>query len=401
MRHTKLRYLVIAFGGLLFAASCSKDELAVRNSTVGVTFSNPANLEDVKTSALTVTFKEVNSGTVSTFNVNSASELSSLNLPEGSYDVSLEGNIEYKLDETVYQSKIRGVKNGVKITGGNVNIDIPLFLYNVNAGLVLKEIFFTGTRTPENKLYHGDKYFIVYNNSEDTLYTDGLIYAEAQFLTITKYEYTPNVMAEAFTANNIVLFPGSGKEHRILPGEQVVVAANAIDNRELNPNSFDLRNANYELNLGGTIDVDNPQVPDLVNVNGAMIMHDRGFRSYVLARLPEGMTKENFMAENHYEYSYIGGTGKVMTNDGVKIPNTWILDAVNLSVASEFIWTLTAPALDISWTYCGKVNSDATRYGKSVRRKAVYTNPDGRVILLDNNDSANDFEAEAKPSLMP
>lgn len=354
----------------------------------------------MKTSGLTVTFKEVNSGAVSTYNVNSATELSAINLPEGSYDVNLEGDIEYTLDEIVYQSKIRGVKSAVQITGGIVNIDIPLFLYNVNAGLVLKEIFFTGTRTPEDKLYHGDKYFIVYNNSEDTLYTDRLIYAEAKFLTTTKNDYTPNIMAEAFTANNIVLFPGSGKEHQILPGKQVVVAANAIDNRELNTNSFDLRDANYELNLGG-VDVDNPQVPDLANVNGTMFMHDRGFRSYVLARLPEGMTPENFIAENNYEYTYIGGTGNVMTNDGVKIPNTWVLDAVNLSVASEFVWTLTAPSLDISWTYCGKVNSDATRYGKSVRRKVVYTNPDGRVVLLDNNDSAKDFEAEAKPSLMP
>lgn len=399
MKQTKLLALIIAFGGMLFAASCSKDDLTVKNSTVGVTFTNPPNLEDVKTSGLTVTFKEVNSGSISTYNVNSAAELSNLNLPEGSYDVSLEGDIEYKLDETVYQSKIRGVKSAVPITGGNVNIDIPLFLYNVNDGLVLKEIFFTGTRTPEDKIYHGDKYFIVYNNSEDTLYTDRLIYAEAQFLTTTKWDYTPNVMAEAFTANNIVLFPGSGKEHPILPGKQVVVAANAIDNRELNTNSFDLRDANYELNLGG-VDVDNPQVPDLTNLNGTMIMHDRGFRSYVLARLPEGMTGENFIAENFYEYTYMNGT-RLMTNDGVKIPNTWILDAVNLSVASEFVWTLTAPSLDISWTYCGKVNSDATRYGKSVRRKVVYTNPDGRVVLLDNNDSAKDFEAEAKPSLMP
>ena len=400
MRHTKLLALTLAFGGLLFAASCTKDDLTVKNSTVGVTFTNPANLENVKTSALTVTFKEVNSGKVSTFNVNSAAELSTLNLPEGSYDVSLEGNIEYTLDGAVYQSKIRGVKNAVKVTGSTASIDIPLFLYNVNAGLVLKEIFFTGTRTPEDKLYHGDKYFIVYNNSEDTLYTDRLIYAEAQFLTTTKWDYTPNIMAEAFTANNIVMFPGSGKEHPIFPGKQVVVAANAIDNRELNTNSFDLRTADYELFLR-TVDVDNPEVPDLENLNGTLIMHDRGFRSVVLARLPEGKTGEEFVAENYYEYKYIGSTGREMTNDGIRIDNSLILDAVNLSVASEFVWTLTAPSLDISWTYCGKVNSDNTRYGKSVRRKAVYTNPDGRVVLLDNNDSANDFEAEAKPSLMP
>lgn len=398
MRHTKLFCLIIA-GGLVFA-SCSKDELTIKNSTVGVSFTNPVGLNDVKTSGFTVNFKEVNSGKVSTYNVNSVSELGNLSLAEGSYDVNLEGDIEYTVDGKPYKSRIRGVKSAVLITGNNVKIDVPLFLFNVNAGLVIKEIFFTGTQTPENKLYHGDKYFIIYNNSEDTLYTDGLIFAEAQFLTTSKFDYTPNIMNEAFTAGNIVLFPGSGKEHKVLPGKQVVVAANAIDNRELNKNSFDLRTANYELNLGG-VDVDNPQVPDLTNLSGTMIMHNRGFRSYVLARLPEGLTGEQFVTQNFYEYKYISAAGREMTNDGIKIPNTWILDAVNLSVASEFIWTLTAPPLDISWTYCGKINSDATRFGKSVLRKTVFTNPDGRVVLLDNNDSANDFEAEAKPSLMP
>jgi hypothetical protein len=77
------------------------------------------------------------------------------------------------------------------------------------------------------------------------------------------------------------------------------------------------------------------------------------------------------------------------------------MDAVNLSVESVFEWILVAPSLDMGWSYCGKVDSDASRYSKAVRRKVLSTNPDGRVILKDNNNSTVDFEPEVRPSLMP
>lgn len=65
----------------------------------------------------------------------------------------------------------------------------------------------------------------------------------------------------------------------------------------------------------------------------------------------------------------IGGNTYPMSDDGYKIPNSWILDAVNCSIKSEFVWLVTSPSLDLGWTYCGTVDKDASRYGKSVRRK--------------------------------
>ena len=76
---------------------------------------------------------------------------------------------------------------------------------------------------------------------------------------------------------------------------------------------------------------------------------------------------------------------------GYKIPNKWVLDAVNLCVESEYEWNVTSPALDRGWTYCGKVNSDKTRYGKSVRRKVL-----SGITLQDTNDSSVDFLPEQK-----
>ena len=62
----------------------------------------------------------------------------------------------------------------------------------------------------------------------------------------------------------------------------------------------------------------------------------------------------------------------------------------------QLVWLVTAPSLDLGWTYCGSVDQDASRYGKSVRRKVASTTADGIVLLQDTNNSAADFEAEAK-----
>ncbi|WP_119078603.1 DUF4876 domain-containing protein [Chitinophaga alhagiae] len=399
MRQIKLLLCILAVTGTVFTTACKKDGLTIRQSAVGLTLTPPAGLQNVRTSNVVLVFKESNSGVDSTFHMNGNTP-PAITLPDGSYEVTLEGDVEYELDDVKYSRKIRGHKQGVAVSGGTVTLDIPLFLYDETAGLVFKEIFFTGTVTPEGKQYNGDKYFIIYNNSEDTLYADGLVIAEAAFLSTTKREYDPNVMPEAFTPGAMVMIPGKGTEHPIYPGKQIVVANNAINHKEYNPNSFDLRKSELELTLLGSINVDNPEVPDLVNMNGFMTMHNRGFKSYIVGRLPEGTTIDKYKEENKYTYSYIQTNGTPRYVDGYKFPNSWIIDAVNLSVPAVFEWILTAPELDMGWTYCGKVDSDDGRYGKSVRRAVLSTNPDGRVILKDTNNSTKDFEAEAKPSLM-
>ncbi|WP_315822509.1 DUF4876 domain-containing protein [Paraflavitalea speifideaquila] len=278
---------------------------------------------------------------------------------------------------------------------------MPLFLYNATAKFVFKEIFFTGTVTPEGKAYNGDKYFILYNNSADTLYADRLLIAEAAFLTTTKRQYSPDIMAETFSAGSIVMIPGTGKDYPVYPGKQLVIANNAINHKAINANSMDLSKSDFELTLLPSINVDNPQVTDLINVTSAMTMHNRGFKTYVIARMPADMTVDGYKTQNTYQYSYLNTAGNTTTLTGYKISNSWVMDAVNLSVASIFEWILVAPSLDMGWSYCGKVDSDATRYNKAVRRKELSTNPDGRVILKDNNNSTVDFEPEVKPSLMP
>ena len=108
--------------------------------------------------------------------------------------------------------------------------------------------------------------------------------------------------------------------------------------------------------------------------------------------------KETWLKDYAYtaEYTFVfNDNAYPMSTDTYKVPNTWILDAVNLSVESMFQWIVTSPALDAGWTYCGKVDRDMTRYNKAVIRKQ-----DANGKYVDTNNSTNDFIPETKPSLL-
>jgi hypothetical protein len=386
--------LLTLFTTLLYTG-CKKDKDTVPTQST-ITLLSPNNLTGVTVVNATITAKETNTGnTITIKDVKSNSV--PLSLAQGSYDFSVEGEISYTLDGATKNTKIKGLKQSQVIVGATTAVDVQLYIYNDEANFVIKEIFFTGTVTPEGKTYNGDKYVIIHNNSDKVLYADGLAFAESDFLTTTKRVYTPDVMNEAFTTKTIIIVPGSGTEYPIKPGESFTIANNAINHLEGNANSLDLRNSKFEVDLLSSINVDNPQVPNTINVSAFLTMHNRGFKSYVLARL--NRTPDQFKAEQAYTNAYTNSAGNITNTSTYKIKNSDILDAVNLSVQSVFEWIVTSPALDMGWTYCGKVDSDATRFGKSVIRKVLSTTPDGRVIYKDTNNSTVDFNPESVPSL--
>ncbi|MGP1624689.1 DUF4876 domain-containing protein [Prevotella koreensis] len=270
--------------------------------------------------------------------------------------------------------------------------------------LVISEIFFTGTTTPEGKQYSDDQYVKIGNNSNETLYLDGYAFAETAFLSVDKQDYTPNIMADTTTIDAIYIFPGNGQDYPIAPGEEVLIAVNAINHKEVNPKSFDLSNANFEFydesDNPNFQDSDNPNVTNMVNwydySKSYWSMHNRGFKSYVLAK-PE-VNMNEYVSGYKYTYTYIfsfNGNSYPMSGDGYKLPNSWITDAVGLSVASEWEWNVFAPTLDSGWAHCGSVDHDKSRYGLSVIRKK---NEEGKWI--DTNNSSEDFISDAIASML-
>ena len=390
----------LTLGLMIFSlASCMKDDFIESKSDAVIKLDKSNIPTGYKLGAFSVKLKESNTGAEISLALDGSVDSAVTNLNYGTYSASLEGEVEIIDNGVTKKMKANARLESIVVNANKTAISLKLFLSDPTAQFVFKEIFFTGTRTPENKAYNGDKYFIIQNNSNDTLYADGLLIAQSTFLTTTKREYTPDVMNEAFTTQQIIMIPGDGDDYPVLPGAQFVIANNAINHTEANSNSFDLSKADVEIELLSSINVDNPNVPNTISVAGTMIMHDRGFTSYVLGRLPASETIESYKEKNAYTCTYIGTIGRVMTVNAYKFPNSYVQDAVNLSVEEGYEWLVTSPSLDMGWSFCGKTSSDANRYGKAVARKSYGQTSDGKSLLQDTNNSANDFNAEVAPSL--
>ena len=131
------------------------------------------------------------------------------------------------------------------------------------------------------------------------------------------------------------------------------------------------------------------------------ILHNQGFTSFALARIP--VSKQEFLTDYYYTYNYTlylpSGTFP-MSGDGFKIPNQWIVDGVTCSVESDRKWNVLPAAIDAGWTWCGRMSSDSDRFFKSVRRKMLYLTADGRRVLKDSNNSSLDFNPACTPSII-
>ena len=355
---------------------------------------------------LQVEVKNVNSGKVYRFTPEADGMNCTVALKKGLYDVTVKAWMMYGMDGRQMKSKVTGFIQAVTLTATDTEVEIPLFFANVEAGLVFSEIFCAGSATPQGSYFAADKYFRIYNNSDQVIYADSFAIAESEFLTVSKSDYKPDIMSEAMAVNAIYMIPGDGHTYPLQPGESLLLCDNAIDHRIANPNSFDMTKADFEWADESTnpniTDVNNPDVPDLVKVYSSTWTvwspHTQGFKSYALAKIKTDL--ETYLTDYTYDFEYtiIGQTGQAdMSGSCYKLPNDWIADAVNLSVEALFQWIITDPSIDRGWTYCGTVGWDESRLGKCVRRKVLERTPAGIAVLKDTNNSTEDFDA-AQPA---
>lgn len=389
-----LFFLVLALG----LASCD-DSLDGAVDRVDVTVEVVADAAAGSVEDEVIEFRNIASGRVSTFAPGEP-----VKLIMGMYDVSY----------TASAVLANGAKSIVRANASSVVIDqshrsVTMTAYSVvdTDDLIIAEVFFAGTLQSSGNQYYGDDYVKLYNNTDHVVYADGLTFFETKFLTTEKRAYTPDIMATEVTVQALYTIPGSGKEHPVEPGEYLLLADTGIDHRVANPNSFDLSGADFEWydvsTTPSTMDIDGPTVANLDKwycyTLSVFLLHNRGFKAYGIARIP--VEREKYLKEYRYDYDY-----EIVTEVGTfpmsayayRIPNEWVVDIVNCSVASGYAWNLCAPSLDSGWTYCGTIDKDKTRYFKAVRRKLLYVNELGNPVLKDTNNSSVDFNPEVTPS---
>ncbi|MBZ0200708.1 MAG: DUF4876 domain-containing protein, partial [Ignavibacteriaceae bacterium] len=141
-----------------------------------------------------------------------------------------------------------------------VQLDMELVVGS--SPLIISEIY--GSGPSGSGLYYHDKYVEIFNQSDSVLYLDSLMIAVVYSSSYLGLNYRDD---PAYVhSKSIWIFPGTGHDYPIQPGEFVVCAEDAIDHRINAPNSINLSHSAFEFYKDDAPDVDNPAVPNMIRI---------------------------------------------------------------------------------------------------------------------------------------
>lgn len=281
----------------------------------------------------------------------------------------------------------------VKIQGGK------------KGALILKELYYCGVPS----YYFRDNYYELYNNSDATIYLDGVHFAHLNpAAATTTLPVWPTEDGDNYVyAVRVWRFPGSGTDYPLEPGESVVLAQHAINHTATNDKSpVDLTSSEFEFYMNSSTFADQPAFnmehvfyegkSDIGSLEFYMTSVFGG--AYVLFRIPEG---ENWDPVNDPNMHTVDLSSKYATLYA-KIPIDYVLDGVECGDNASMVNAKRMPGiLDAGMTWVGDFYC-----GLSVTRRIELDESGNEVTLkngsykyADTNNSTDDFEAGIEPEL--
>ncbi|WP_343523116.1 DUF4876 domain-containing protein [Pedobacter sp.] len=349
----------------------------------------------------------------------------------GSYDISASVEIsaaEYSAltGESVTKNVVFNASEKARIitieNGQSLNLKL---IAGPTGPWVIKQIYFAGSNTTTGASFR-DQFIEIYNNSDSVLYADSLYIGEAlgiqNFTAVNIYRQTNSQydwskaqgMPSDIDANNdyvymraLLMIPGTGKQYPVLPGKSIVLAQTAVNHKAPFTGSdgkvitardpsltIDLSGADFEAYYAPFLprplasDIDNPLVPnvDVLSYNGTdLILETSGRMGYVIFK-NNGKTPIKDLPK--YPYPTIAPPSS-SADKYYQIPRSFIIDAVETqtNVATSRVPKKLVASLDALYTYVpnGIYSSQSV-----IRKTEAIVN--GRIILKDTNNSAEDFD---------
>ena len=378
-----MKQQIFIFLALLLMAGCLREEKI--DTSVRVQALLPEGYESFDLSQLEMSLYNKSTGMIYKSRCDKEG-IASFDVEYGFYDAAL----QYKFSEEGEMNIFNGRADNIMIVPGGADKRELYTLQIVGAKssqIVFKEIYYAGTKKTGGTSYYNDKYITLYNNSDQTAYLDGLCIG---------YAFPSPTKASAFINSGIVdrlpimyagwTFPGTGEEHPLLPGEEVVIALQAIDHTTLATESVDLRTADYVFYRSGFTTAPALGVTPLDafwESNGALKTYVVGFKgeSFFIFRI-EGMTPAEFASKPE---NIMKEPGKPTGTDYLMIPVEYVLDGVECVTSATDAFKRFPTSIDAGFTYV-----DGGGCFQSVIRK-VQEVVDGRTIYEDTNNSATDF----------
>lgn len=393
MKKTFFKLFFAAALPVVAMTACSDDDSApVYQATVTETLPTGYTM----TSA-SINFTEINTGAVIT-----STNPSAIYLPAGTYNI--DGTAQ-ATDADGNARTLRTVEQNVVITDTQHSFTLSWFVYDTNSSLIFSELYISGSLNDAGKGCIFDQYFVIYNNTDEVQYADGLLLCESALNNATAFtiKTAGSTPEESFSTVAIYQIPGNGTDVPIQPGKSIKIANNAIDYSAQTINGLNNTDADFEIydesQNANNLDQQNPDVPDMAkwyaNVFTFFTANQQCNSSYILAKVPAGMTSDQYLEayETPIEYTMLTVAGSFdMTKTVYKIPNEWIIDGVNLCMNSTYKASNLSPVIDMSHASIAEDSAIGNRAGKTFKRKQAAKSNAGNIILQDTNDSANDFE---------
>lgn len=265
---------------------------------------------------------------------------------------------------------------------------------SVKRDIVIGKIYVAGSKDKNGKAYRAGQYIELYNQSDDTVDVAGLYIGlletdvpQAYTLANLHTDYADSVVL----VKQVFRIPANSP-YRVAPGGTVVLTNSAIDHSVNAPNEHNLLKADFEAKdkVGGKTQ-NNPDVPALLSVFNIyptianMNLTNNG-QGVVIFRTTADVSQFKLT----YKYGKTNGTQYML------LPKRHIIDGVDFlrhkatgtDVGEKRLYT----DIDAGFT---SINATAGLSGEVVYRKTSTTAANGKRILMDTNNSSNDFAVSA------
>ena len=256
--------------------------------------------------------------------------------------------------------------------GQTDTIEVPLSLLFEGAPIVFSELYASGP--PGAGLYFFDRFVEVYNQTDSTLYLDGLVIARVYASSYLGLNFIDD--PEFIHSNNVWKYPGNGTDYPIEPGEFIYSALDAIDHRPNASESLDLSNADFEFYKHDAPDIDNPDVTNMI-----MIYQDSGI-DWLIGGQADALVLADTDTDN-----------LKWRDERILIPYEDVIDGFEyLQDPSDLDRKKLNPKID-----AGATGGISFYTGRSMERR-LTTDADGTTRLQNTNNSSVDFRINEDPT---
>ncbi|KQC00971.1 DUF4876 domain-containing protein [Pedobacter sp. Hv1] len=413
---------------LLFGACKKNNTPEAQPVNLGLKVAYSVTDSKLPITSVELSIKNLTTGNIQKGSTNANGEFTFESISTGTYDITA----KIVIPATAYTAATGIATNTAVTFNASIlnKIIAPNFSGNLNLTLitgttsdwVIKQVYYAGSDLVEGAMYR-DQFIEIHNNSDKTLYADGLYFAELtgrQSLTNSTYQtlsdgqldWSKSIdMPINIDANNdyvytkaLHMIPGSGQQYPVLPGKSIIIAQTAQNHKQpftgadqtsisvRNPGlTVDLSTAQFEAHYASyganqlDSDIDNPNSVNIevLQMGGRdMIFDTNGRTAYIIFKINDGPRD---LKQYYYPLKAAPGTSE---KKYYQIPNKYILDAVETQpqAASARIPKKLSASYDSGFTFTPK----GIYSSQSVIRKIAST-IDGRVILKDTNNSSDDF----------